>query len=104
MIVTPNGFSASLTALATAAAAPAVPAVATPPREERAPAGADLLVLRDVSIAFGGLRALEGVALVVPERGLYGIIGPNGAGKTTLFRIITGEDKPDDGQVTVAWT
>ncbi len=68
-------------------ASAAIPALA---REERAPVGGDLLVLRDVSISFGGLRALDGVSLTVPERGLYGIIGPNGAGKTTLFNVING--------------
>ncbi len=52
--------------------------------------GGDLLVLRDIGISFGGLRALDGIDLVVPEGGLYGIIGPNGAGKTTLFNIING--------------
>src|SRR5262249_11915655 len=55
-----------------------------------ASAGADLLVLRDIGISFGGLRALDGIDLVVPEGGLYGIIGPNGAGKTTLFNVING--------------
>ena len=65
-----------------------IPAV---PREVRSPtAGENLLVLRDVSISFGGLRALDGVDLSVPEGGLYGIIGPNGAGKTTLFNVING--------------
>ncbi len=42
----------------------------------REPAGDDLLVLRDVGISFGGLRALDGIDLAVPEGGLYGIIGP----------------------------
>ncbi|MGE3782606.1 MAG: ATP-binding cassette domain-containing protein, partial [Alphaproteobacteria bacterium] len=50
--------------------------------------GQDLLVLRGIGISFGGLRALDGIDLVVPEGGLYGIIGPNGAGKTTLFNVI----------------
>jgi branched-chain amino acid transport system permease protein len=86
-------------------AAPPVPAaapVAALPREQRAPAGGDLLVLRDVSIAFGGLRALEGIDLVVPERGLYGIIGPNGAGKTTLFNVINGFLAPQRGTISFA--
>ncbi|HWB51099.1 MAG TPA: branched-chain amino acid ABC transporter ATP-binding protein/permease [Stellaceae bacterium] len=70
------------------------------PRQATAAAGRDLLVLRDVGIAFGGLRALDGVNLTVPEGGLYGIIGPNGAGKTTLFNVINGFLAPQHGTIT----
>jgi ABC-type branched-subunit amino acid transport system ATPase component/ABC-type branched-subunit amino acid transport system permease subunit len=80
------------TALATANVAPL-------PRAP-APLGADLLVLRDIGISFGGLRALDGIDLAVPEGGLYGIIGPNGAGKTTLFNVINGFLAPDRGAIT----
>jgi ABC-type branched-subunit amino acid transport system ATPase component/ABC-type branched-subunit amino acid transport system permease subunit len=62
--------------------------------------GGDLLVLRDVGLSFGGLRALDGVDLAVPEGGLYGIIGPNGAGKTTLFNVINGFLAPDRGAIS----
>jgi branched-chain amino acid transport system permease protein len=65
-------------------------------------AGEDLLVLRDVGISFGGLRALDGVDLSVPEGGLYGIIGPNGAGKTTLFNVINGFLTPEPGTISFA--
>jgi branched-chain amino acid transport system permease protein len=70
----------------------------------RAPvsSGADLLVLRDIGISFGGLRALDGIDLTVPEGGLYGIIGPNGAGKTTLFNVINGFLASDSGAITFA--
>jgi branched-chain amino acid transport system permease protein len=82
--------------------APAVaPNVAPLPRIP-APAGGDLLVLRDIGISFGGLRALDGIDLVVPEGGLYGIIGPNGAGKTTLFNVINGFLAPDRGTTSFA--
>jgi len=64
--------------------------------------GADLLVLRDIGISFGGLRALDGIDLAVPEGGLYGIIGPNGAGKTTLFNVINGFLAPDRGTIAFA--
>jgi branched-chain amino acid transport system permease protein len=86
------------------AAAPPVAAIAVPAlsREQREPVGDDLLVLRDVSIAFGGLRALDGVDLRIPQRGLYGIIGPNGAGKTTLFNVINGFLAPQRGTITFA--
>jgi branched-chain amino acid transport system permease protein len=72
-------------------------------REARAlTASDDLLVLRDVGISFGGLRALDGVGLSVPEGGLYGIIGPNGAGKTTLFNVINGFLPPERGNISFA--
>jgi len=75
----------------------------TTPHEVRPPmAGQDLLVLRDVSISFGGLRALDGLDLSVPEGGLYGIIGPNGAGKTTLFNVINGFLAPERGSMSFA--
>ena len=64
--------------------------------------GADLLVLRDIGISFGGLRALDGIDLTLPEGGLYGIIGPNGAGKTTLFNVINGFLASDHGAITFA--
>jgi ABC-type branched-subunit amino acid transport system ATPase component/ABC-type branched-subunit amino acid transport system permease subunit len=78
----------------------AMPAAALP--QPRAVTGADLLVLRGIGISFGGLRALHGVDLTVPEGGLYGIIGPNGAGKTTLFNVINGFLAPDSGTIEFA--
>jgi ABC-type branched-subunit amino acid transport system ATPase component/ABC-type branched-subunit amino acid transport system permease subunit len=67
-----------------------------------APLGGDLLVLRDIGISFGGLKALDGIDLAVPEGGLYGIIGPNGAGKTTLFNVINGFLSPERGTTSFA--
>jgi branched-chain amino acid transport system permease protein len=85
-----------------AAPPPASAAMPALPRAARRLAAADLLVLRDVSLSFGGLRALDGVDLAVPEGGLYGIIGPNGAGKTTLFNVINGFLAPQRGTITFA--
>jgi branched-chain amino acid transport system permease protein len=86
-----------------AGAMPASTTIPAVPRESHSPAaGEDLLVLRDVSISFGGLRALDGVDLSVPEGGLYGIIGPNGAGKTTLFNVINGFLPPERGTINFA--
>jgi branched-chain amino acid transport system ATP-binding protein/branched-chain amino acid transport system permease protein len=88
-----------------ASAAPpglAAASIAAMPRERHEPLGENLLVLSDVGIAFGGLRALDGVDLAVPERGLYGIIGPNGAGKTTLFNVINGFLAPQHGTISFA--
>ncbi|MCA1554397.1 MAG: ABC transporter ATP-binding protein [Chloroflexi bacterium] len=53
----------------------------------------------DVSIHFGGLRALDGVNFMVERGEIFGLIGPNGAGKTTLFRVISGVYPPTSGQI-----
>lgn len=58
-----------------------------------------ILEVRDVAKFFGGIRALDGVTLSIPNRGLIGLIGPNGSGKTTLFNVITGFYIPDRGSV-----
>ena len=49
--------------------------------------------------AFGGIVAVDNVALSIPEPGIYGLIGPNGAGKTTLFDVICGRQLPDRGTI-----
>jgi branched-chain amino acid transport system ATP-binding protein len=59
-----------------------------------------VLEVRDLSIRFGGLQALEAVDLTVNEWEIVGLIGPNGAGKTTAFNCITGFYKPNTGTVT----
>jgi branched-chain amino acid transport system ATP-binding protein len=56
----------------------------------------------DVSLAFGGLKAVSKFSLTLPEGGLHGLIGPNGAGKTTLFNLLTGVYRPDLGQIELA--
>src|SRR5690606_31051695 len=58
-----------------------------------------LLEVRNVSKAFGGLKAVQNVSFKVPEGAVIGIIGPNGAGKTTLFNLLNGFYKPDEGEV-----
>jgi len=59
------------------------------------------LSLSDVSKAFGGLRAVDGVSLQVNPGERRAIIGPNGAGKTTLFSLISGELALTDGRITL---
>lgn len=59
-----------------------------------------LLELENVSIAFGGLKAIDNVSFSIEEGTIFGLIGPNGAGKTTMFNIITANYKPTSGKVT----
>ena len=61
-----------------------------------------LLSLRNVTRRFGGIIALDGVSLDVPEGQIVGLIGPNGAGKTTAFNVITRLYTPNEGDVLFA--
>ncbi len=54
--------------------------------------------------AFGERMLIEDLTFKLPPGGIVGVIGPNGAGKTTLFRMITGQDAPDDGSIRVGDT
>ncbi|HEY0415640.1 MAG TPA: ABC transporter ATP-binding protein [Gaiellaceae bacterium] len=58
-----------------------------------------LLSVSDVSLRFGGIRALDRVSLDVDEGRIVGLIGPNGAGKTTLFDVVTRLRRPDAGSL-----
>lgn len=58
-----------------------------------------LLIIDDVHLQFGGVRALDGVRLTVNGGEFLGVIGPNGAGKTTMFNVITGVLSPTSGSV-----
>ena len=57
------------------------------------------LELRDITVRFGGITALDGVALDVGAGEVCGLIGPNGAGKTTLFDVVSGVRSPNAGTV-----
>lgn len=61
-----------------------------------------LLEVRGVSIAFGGLVALQDVSVHVDRGSIVGVLGPNGAGKTTLFNVISGFLAPSTGTVRLA--
>jgi branched-chain amino acid transport system ATP-binding protein len=58
-----------------------------------------LLSVRELSLSFGGLRALSAVSLELRRGEILGLIGPNGAGKSTLFNVIAGYQRPDRGSV-----
>ena len=58
-----------------------------------------LLTLKSLSKSFGGLAAVNDVSFDVGEGSIIGLIGPNGAGKTTVFNLITGNHRPDVGEI-----
>jgi branched-chain amino acid transport system ATP-binding protein len=58
-----------------------------------------LLELRELTVSFGGLKAVDDLDLRVDEREIVSVIGPNGAGKTTVFNLITGVAGPDSGDI-----
>lgn len=58
-----------------------------------------LLEVKELGISFGGLRAVDGVDLIIKKGELYGLIGPNGAGKTTVFNMLTGIYTPTVGSI-----
>ena len=60
-----------------------------------------LLEVKNLSISFGGLRAVDDFNVEIKKGCLYGLIGPNGAGKTTVFNLLTGVYKPDQGIITL---
>lgn len=62
-------------------------------------AGKVLLELKDLTIKFGGLTALDGLNFTLHEGEIAGLIGPNGAGKTTVFNLISGVYKPTRGEI-----
>lgn len=60
-----------------------------------------LLEVKNLSVSFGGLRAVDDFSVEIDKGCLYGLIGPNGAGKTTVFNLLTGVYKPNEGIVTL---
>ena len=58
-----------------------------------------LLKVENLSVSFGGLRALQNVNLTLGSDEILSVIGPNGAGKTTLFNLISGLDRPNTGRI-----
>lgn len=59
----------------------------------------EVLKIENLSIAFGGLKAVDNLSFEIKKNEIFGLIGPNGAGKTTVFNCITQFYKPNDGKI-----
>jgi energy-dependent translational throttle protein EttA len=66
--------------------------------------GDEVVVAADLAKGFGDRLLFDNLSFSLPRGGIVGVIGPNGAGKTTLFRMITGQEQPDAGTLTVGST
>jgi branched-chain amino acid transport system ATP-binding protein len=60
-----------------------------------------IIVVEGLSIAFAGVRAVDGLSFAIPKGVIYSVIGPNGAGKTTLFNMISGLYRPRRGRIVL---
>ena len=72
---------------------------AAPEREIAVEVGENLMEVKNLTVKFGGLVALDNVSFVIKRGEILGLIGPNGAGKTTCFNAMTGVYKPTSGNV-----
>ena len=66
--------------------------------------GGTVIKAEGLTKGYGDRLLIENLDFSLPPGGIVGVIGPNGAGKTTLFRMITGQDKPDKGTITIGDT
>jgi energy-dependent translational throttle protein EttA len=66
--------------------------------------GNEVIEFKNVTKSFGDRVLIDDLSFRVPPGAIVGIIGPNGAGKTTLFRMITGREKPDKGEIVIGHT
>ena len=66
--------------------------------------GALPIVLGDLGFRAGNRWVVDGLSARIATGGITALIGPNGAGKTTLFRMITGQEKPDSGELKIGET
>jgi sulfate-transporting ATPase len=63
--------------------------------------GKDVVEFKNVSKGFGDRLLIDDLTMIIPPGAIVGIIGPNGAGKSTLFKMITGQEQPDSGEVKI---
>ncbi len=66
--------------------------------------GDQVIEVDSLSKGFGDRLLIDDLSFTLPRAGIVGVIGPNGAGKTTLFRLLTGEEQPDSGSITIGPT
>jgi energy-dependent translational throttle protein EttA len=66
--------------------------------------GNEVIEFKNVSKAFGDRLLIDNLSFRIPAGAIVGIIGPNGAGKSTLFKMITGKEQPDSGEVVIGQT
>ena len=66
------------------------------------PYGKEVIKIKDISLAFGGVKALTNVSFSVKRGEVFAIIGPNGAGKSSMLNVINGFYKPTSGQINFA--
>src|SRR5471032_386771 len=66
--------------------------------------GNEVIEFKNVSKAFGDRLLIDDVSFTIPAGAIVGIIGPNGAGKSTLFRMLTGKEQPDSGEIVTGPT
>ena len=66
--------------------------------------GGKVIEFKNISKAFGDKLLFEDLSFLLPPGGIVGVIGPNGAGKSTLFKLITGQETPDAGEIDIGST
>jgi ATP-binding cassette ChvD family protein len=66
--------------------------------------GQEVIEFKNVSKSFGDRLLIDDLSMKIPPGAIVGVIGPNGAGKSTLFKLITGQEKPDSGEVKLGHT
>jgi ATP-binding cassette ChvD family protein len=66
--------------------------------------GGKVIEAKGLTKAYGDKLLFDGLDFTLPPGGIVGVIGPNGAGKSTLFKLITGQEKPDNGTIEVGST